>query len=142
MDYPRRTGENRALQIFTSEEQGSMSRWKLMQSTVLILTATAAGTAGAAGIPVKILGLDDMSCSAWKASSGDADDRALNIAWVRGVLTGHNYVSRRQQVSTMSSGTVEKHITRYCNENPRGDFSDAAFRLSDKFSGRNEEITK
>jgi len=42
----------------------------------------------------------------------------------------------------MSSGTIEKHVTRYCNDNPRSDLSDAAFRLSDKFSGRNAAITK
>lgn len=119
-----------------------MSRCKLMQRTVLVLAALATGNAGATEIPVKILGLDDMSCRAWTASKDDGDERALNVAWVRGVLTGHNYANRRQQVSTMSSGTIEKHVTRYCNENPRGDFSDAAFRLSDRFSGRNEAITK
>jgi hypothetical protein len=30
----------------------------------------------------------------------------------------------------------------YCNDNPRGEFSDAAFDLSDRFSGRNAAITK
>ncbi len=119
-----------------------MSRCKFTQRTALLLAAVAASGAGAATIPVKILGLDDMSCRAWTESKADADERALYVGWVRGVLTGHNYANRSQQVSAMSSGTIEKHVTRYCNDNPRGEFSDAAFRLSDKFSGRNEAITK
>ena len=39
--------------------------------------------------------------------------------WVGGILTGHNYANRSQQVSTISSGTVEQHITRYCKSQPR-----------------------
>ena len=119
-----------------------MSQCKSMRQTIILLAALAASQASAAEVPTKILGLDDMSCHAWTESKTDAEERALYVAWVRGVLTGHNYANRRQQVSTMSSGTVEKHVTRYCNYNPRGDFSDAAFRLSDQFSGRNEAITK
>ena len=56
---------------------------------VLVLAAMSAAPAGAA-VPIKILGLDDMSCRAWSASKDDADLRALYVAWVRGVLTGHN----------------------------------------------------
>jgi len=119
-----------------------MSQWKFTQRAVVLLTVLAASQAGAAEVPIKILGLDDMSCHAWTESKADAEERALYVAWVRGVLTGHNYANRRQQVATLSSGTVEKHVTRYCNYNPSGDFSDAAFRLSDQFSGRNEAITK
>ena len=119
-----------------------MSRCKFTQRTALLLAALAASNAGAVTIPVKMLDLDDMSCRAWTESKADADERALYVAWIRGVLTGHNYVNRSQQVSTMSSGTIEKHVTRYCNDNPRSDLSDAAFRLSDKFSGRNAAITK
>lgn len=113
-----------------------------LPAAVLLLAIMTTHRAAAAEIPVKILGPDDVSCQAWTNSKDDADERAIYVAWARGVLTGHNYVNRRQQVSTMSSGTIEKHITRYCNYNPRGDFSDAAFRLSDQFSGRNEAITK
>jgi hypothetical protein len=88
------------------------------------------------------LGFDDMSCRAWSASKDDAEQRALYVAWVRGVLTGHNYANQSQQVSAISSGTVEQHVNRYCTEKPLGKFSDAAFRLSDQFSGRNTAITK
>ena len=119
-----------------------MSRCKFTQRTALLLAALAASNAGAATIPVKILGFDDMSCRAWTESKADADERSLYVAWIRGMLTGHNYANRSQQVSVISSGTVEKHITRYCNDNPRGEFSDAAFDLSDRFSGRNAAITK
>ena len=119
-----------------------MPRCKFTQRAILLLAALATSHAGAAEIPVKMLAFDDMSCRAWTASKADAEERALYVAWIRGVLTGHNYANRSQQVSAISSGTVEKQVTRYCNDNPRGDFSDAAFRLSDQFSGRNAAITK
>jgi hypothetical protein len=118
-----------------------MSRWKLMQTTALLLAAIAASNVGAA-VPLKIVGFDDMSCRAWSASKGDAEQRALYVSWVRGVLTGHNYANQSQQVSAISSGTVEQYVNRYCTEKPLGNFSDAAFRLSDQFSGRNTAITK
>ena len=51
-----------------------------------------------------------MSCRAWSASKDDADLRALYVAWVRGVLTGHNYANPSQQVSSLSTGTVEQHV--------------------------------
>jgi hypothetical protein len=51
-----------------------------------------ATNAGAA-VPLKILGFDDMSCRAWSASKDDAEQRALYVAWVRGVLSGHNYAN-------------------------------------------------
>lgn len=97
---------------------------------------------GAAAAPLKIVGFDDMSCSAWVQSKDDAELRKNYLAWIRGVLTGHNYARQSQQVSDISSGTVEKFIDRYCVEKPRGEFSDAALRMSDKFSGRNEAITR
>lgn len=108
---------------------------------VLLVFALSASAAGAA-VPVKILGFDDMSCRAWAASKDDAEQRALYVAWVRGVLSGHNYANPGQQVAAMSTGTVEQHINRYCSEKPLATFSDGAFRLSDQFSGRNAPITK
>ena len=58
------------------------------------------------------------------------------------MLTGHNYANQSQQVSSISTGTVENFIDRYCVEKPAGEFSEAALRMSDKFSGRNEPISK
>ncbi len=118
-----------------------MFRSKVMLRTLLLLAAMTATHAGAA-IPIKLLGFDDMSCRVWSESKNDAEQRATFVAWVRGVITGHNYVNRSHQVSSISEGTVEKYVNRYCTTNPSGDFSDAAFRLSDQFSGRNEAITK
>ena len=118
-----------------------MDREKLMQTTSLLLAAIAATNDGAA-VPLKIVGFDDMSCRAWSASKTDAEQRALYVSWVRGVLTGHNDANQSQQVSAISSGTVEQYVNRYCTEKPLGNFSDAAFRLSDQFSGRNTAITK
>jgi len=118
-----------------------MSRCKPLPWTAIFLAVVSTGEVAAA-LPVKILGFDDMSCRAWAASKDDAEQRALYVAWVRGVLTGHNYANPSQQVSTISSGTVEQHVQRYCTERPQGQFSDAAFRLSDQFSGRNAPLTK
>jgi len=92
--------------------------------------------------PVKIVGLDDMSCRSWVNGKNDGDLRKIQLAWVRGILTGHNYANQKQQVSNISNGTVENFVDRYCSDTPQGEFSDAALRMSDKFSGRNESITK
>ena len=78
----------------------------------------------------------------YKKSPEISGDFLFHSPVLETLLTGHNYANRSQQVSTISSGTVEQHITRYCKSQPRGDFSDAAFRLSDQFSGRNAAITK
>ncbi len=89
-----------------------------------------------------ILGLDDMSCAAWKKSREDIDLRTAYIAWLRGFLSGHNYALPRQQVSTISSGTIELNINRFCTSTPNGSVSEAVMRLSDEFSGRNQAIRK
>jgi hypothetical protein len=102
-----------------------------------LLLSTAAGAA-----PVKIVGFDDMSCRAWVKSKDDGEQRKIYLAWIRGVLTGHNYANQSQPISAVSSGTVENFVDRYCVEKPQGDFGEAALRMSDKFSGRNEPIAK
>ena len=66
--------------------------------------------ANAAPAPLKVLGFDDMSCRAW--TQGDADQRALHLAWMRGLLSGHNYARPAQQVSTISNGTIEQYVIR------------------------------
>jgi hypothetical protein len=108
----------------------------------LALFATLIVTGAALAAPVKIVGFDDMSCRAWVKAKDDAEQRKGYLAWIRGVLTGHNYANQSQQVSSISSGTVENFVDRYCVEKPQGEFSDAALRMSDKFSGRNEAIVK
>jgi hypothetical protein len=106
----------------------------------LIVAALLAGPT--AGAELKVLGFDDMTCNAWNKSKDDPELRKSYVAWVRGVLTGHNYALQSQQVSTLSSGTVEMNVNRYCSKNPNGLFSDAALRMSDEFSGRNQAIRK
>ena len=111
------------------------------QSLLFVLFALSTATAAVAA-PVKIVGLDDMSCRNWIHSKDDSDLRKIQLAWVRGVLSGHNYANQKQQVSNVSNGTVENFVDRYCIDNPQGEFSDAALRMADKFSGRNEIISK
>jgi len=112
-----------------------------MSKRMLLLLAALIAT-GAIAAPVKIVGFDDTSCRAWVKSKDDGEQRKIYLAWIRGVLTGHNYANQGQQVSSMSSGTVENFVDRYCVEKPLGEFSDAALRMSDRFSGRNEPISK
>ena len=112
----------------------------LRRRLALLATLLAAGTALAA--PIKMVGFDDMSCRAWVKSKDDSEQRRAYLAWIRGVLTGHNYANQSQQVSSISSGTVENFVDRYCVEKPLGEFSEAALRMSDRFSGRNEPIAK
>ena len=97
---------------------------------------------GAMAAPLNILGFDDMSCTAWSKSKADADQRAAYVVWVRGFFSGHNYALPNQQVSSFSSGTVELKLNQYCSRNPAGQLSDAAMRLSDELSGRNQPIRK
>ena len=113
-----------------------------MSKTILLLLLAALTATGAIAAPVKTVGFDDMSCRAWVKSKDDGEQRKIYLAWIRGVLTGHNYANPSQQVSSMSSGTVENFVDRYCAEKPLGEFSDAALRMSDKFSGRNAPISK
>ena len=120
-----------------------MSKKKLLLSCVALLSAVVA-TGAATAAPVITVGLDDMSCQAWSQSRNDPEQRKLYLAWIRGVLTGHNYANQKQQVSAMSSGTVENFVDRYCVQNPQGAFSDAALRMSDRFSGaqcRHQQVT-
>ena len=117
-----------------------MSKRMLPLHWLFVLAALVA--AGVDAAPVKFVGFDDMSCRAWIKSKEDAEQRKNYLAWIRGVLTGHNYANQNQQISAVSTGTVENFVDRYCAEKPQGEFSDAALRMSDRFSGRNEAITK
>lgn len=92
--------------------------------------------------PLNILGVDDLSCAGWSKSKETPDQRAITVVWMRGVLTGHNYALPSQQVSSISSGTIESYVNGYCAKNPNGLVSDAIFRLSDEFSGRNQPVRK
>ncbi len=96
----------------------------------------------APAVAQNLLGFDDMSCVAWGAAKDDPDLRAAQVAWIRGFLSGHNYALPKQQVSVISSGTIENYINRYCASNPKGSFGEGAMRLSDQFSGRNQPIRK
>lgn len=108
---------------------------------LLFAGALLPGLAGAA-TPLKILGLDDMSCVAWKSTSADPERRASYVQWVRGFLTGHNYANQAKQVAEVSTGTVAVFVDRYCTEKAAGTVTDAAMRMSDQYSGRNSPITR
>jgi hypothetical protein len=111
-------------------------------SFLILLASASLMNAGVVAAPLNLLGFDDMSCTAWNKSKDDPERRAAYIVWVRGFLTGHNYALPNQQLSSISSGTVEAQINRYCSRNPAGQFSEGAMRLSDEFSGRNQPIRK
>lgn len=109
---------------------------------VSVLAGALLGVATGVAARQNVLGLDDMSCAAWKKSREDTELRTTYIAWLRGFLSGHNYALPKQQVSTISSGTIELNINRYCSTTPDGNLSEAVMRLSDEFSGRNQPIRK
>lgn len=92
--------------------------------------------------PPKLLGLDDMSCAAWLGTKSDTDQRPPYLAWARGFLSGHNYANQSQQVTDLSSGTVELYIERFCRDKPTARFIDAPYRMSDQYSGRDAPISK
>jgi hypothetical protein len=115
-----------------------MLRKKLLRVALLLVFFSSASAA----TPLKILAFEDMSCQAWLKSKDDAEQRKQYVAWVRGFLSGHNYANQSQQISVISSGTVELYVQRYCSEKPLGQFTDAALRMSDQYSGRNAPITK
>jgi len=96
---------------------------------------------GLAAGPVKLLGLADMSCGAWKKSS-DPELREPYIQWVRGFLSGHNYANQSMQVAEISTATVAVFIDRYCLEHAGATVAEVAMRMSDQYSGRNAPITR
>lgn len=117
-----------------------MSKYVSLQRGMLLAALLISAHSVAA--PLKIVGFDDMSCRAWVQSKNDTEQRNGYLAWIRGVLSGHNYANQSQQVSAVSAGTVQNFVDRYCVEKPLGEFSEAAFRMADRFSGRNQAITK
>jgi hypothetical protein len=90
---------------------------------------------------LKLLELDDMSCSAWKKQTAP-ELREPYVQWVRGFLSGHNYANQSKQVAEVSSGTVAAFVDRYCSEHSAATVSEAAMRMSDRYSGRNAPITR
>ncbi len=115
---------------------------KRFAGSVFMLLALYSMSGSAATMAPKMLGFDDNSCVAWQASQDDTELRDSFIAWARGFLSGHNYANPKQQVSDVSRSTVEQFIERYCRENPKGQFTDAAYRMSDRYSGRGAPIGK
>ena len=91
--------------------------------------------------PLKVLGLGDMSCAAWKKKI-DPDLREAYVQWVRGFLSGHNYVNQSRQVAEVSSATVAMFVDRYREEHAAATVAEAAMRMSDQYSGRNSPITR
>jgi hypothetical protein len=107
----------------------------------LLLAGTLIQTSHISAAPLSVLGLDDMSCAAWKKES-DPQLREPYIQWVRGFLSGHNYANQSHQVAEVSSDTVAVFVDRYCAEHASARVTDAAMRMSDQYSGRNSPITR
>lgn len=91
--------------------------------------------------PLKLLGMEDMSCATWKKQT-DPEVREPYVQWVRGFLSGHNYANQAKQVAEVSTSTVAVFINRYCTEHAKSTVAEAAMRMSDQYSGRNAPITR
>lgn len=107
----------------------------------LLLAGALIPTSHTSAAPLSVLGLDDMSCAAWKKKI-DPELREPYIQWVRGFLSGHNYANQSKQVAEVSSGTVAMFVDRYCADHAAATVSEAAMRMSDQYSGRNSPITR
>ena len=107
----------------------------------LVILGAASGMVMAQSSP-KMLAFDDNSCRVWVASKDDPGQRREYVSWARGFLSGHNYANQKQQVSDVSYSTVEMFIERFCRDKPRAEFTEAAYRMSDRYSGRGAPITK
>lgn len=94
-----------------------------------------------AATPLKLLGMEDMSCATWKKQT-DPEVREPYVQWVRGFLSGHNYANQAKQVAEVSTSTVAVFINRYCTEHAKSTVAEAAMRMSDQYSGRNAPITR
>lgn len=90
----------------------------------------------------KVLGLADMSCSAWVKTKGEPDFRQPYLDWARGFLSGHNYGQPGKPVSVVSNGTIGVFVDRFCAEKPTSSVDVALMRMSDQYSGRNAPITR
>ena len=112
-------------------------RWMAVLSAFVAMLA-----AGEAQAQIRMLGFDDNSCQAWVRSKEDPERRREYVSWARGFLSGHNYANQKQAVSEVSRGTVEQAIERFCRDKPKADFTEAAYRMSDDYSGRSAPITK
>ena len=107
-----------------------------------LIFAALYSTAQVQAAPLNTLGRDDTSCKAWQAGVNDTALRAQQLAWLRGLLTGHNYARQQEQVSVVSNGTIENFISRHCKDNPQGNFVDGGLRMSDLYSGRNRPLSR
>jgi hypothetical protein len=116
-----------------------MRQSKLLAS--LLLAGALIPTSHISAAPLRLLGLDDMSCAAWTRKN-DPDLREPYVQWVRGFLSGHNYAIQSRQVAEVSTATVAMFVDRYCAEHAASTVADAAMRLSDQYSGRNSPITR
>jgi hypothetical protein len=90
----------------------------------------------------KVLGLDDMSCAAWKQTKSDPDLRQPYLDWARGFLSGHNYGQPSTPVAVVSNGTIAVFVDRHCAEKPTSSVDIGLMRMSDQYSGRNAPIKR
>ncbi len=116
-----------------------MTKKRFASSVFMLLALYSMGGSAAT---TKMLGFEDNSCAAWQASKDDMDQREPYVAWARGILSGQKYANPKQQVSEVSRSTVEQYVERFCREKPKGQFTDAAYRMSDQYSGRGAPIGK
>lgn len=106
---------------------------------ILLVALTVSGPSAAAP-QTKLLAPADLGCAAWKQSKGDDERRAPLLQWVRGFLSGHNYALPATQMAVVSEATVESFVDRYCAEHGAATIAEAAMRMSDRYSGRNEPV--
>jgi hypothetical protein len=114
-----------------------------VRSIALLVTAIFGFTTNVTNAsPLKVLAFDDNSCEAWMASASDPDLRRAYVSWALGFLSGYNYANQKQQVTDVSSATVDGYVEHYCKSKSKALFTDAVYRMSDEYSGRAAPILK
>ena len=88
---------------------------------------------------IGMFAFEDNSCGAWAKSAQEHElVRAQYIKWVRGFISGHNWVNRNNQAKTsgsLSSETIALYLDKYCRENPLGNMFGGTFNLVKELRG-------
>ena len=104
---------------------------------VVLFVCLMSGSVHAQGIAM--FGFEDDSCGAWAKSAQEHEVvRGQYIKWVRGFISGSNWMTPGNQANTsggLSSETISLYLDKYCRENPLQHFINGVFELVRELRG-------
>lgn len=99
--------------------------WK----TLFILAGLFLAPSPIMAAPIMVYGFHEESCGNW--ASYNETQRGWYVLWLKGVFTGHNFVSPSQQVVNLPDDeSLTLYVDKYCRENPLGNLIAPAFQLT------------